>query len=824
MLKYLAPAACLCLSAVLASSAGAGPAAQWRFDETAGAVAHEIISGFDGTLANMNTAAAWVGGRIDGAIRFDGLDDYVALPDMDLNTNTLTISLWLNSAAAQNSYTGLVFRRTQGEDATGFGFTSGNQLGYHWNNTQWDWQSGLVVPNGRWVFAAIVFEPAQATVYLGDPQSGNLQSAVNSHDEYTEKFNSVAIGADTYFEGGRYFNGSIDEVTVWTEAVSAEQIEDLFTRQRAFRPDPADGETYVPLEPALCWWPGEDAALHEIYLGMNASDVGNATPASDTYMAQQPADANTFAPGALDLGTTYYWRIDEVNTAHPSSPWKGRLWSFTTDDGKTRDPYPPDQARTMPAELTLSWTAGIAADSHDVYFGTDPAAVAAASRLAGDASGDGPVDWLDIAAVGDSWLAAVPAGGADVSGDGTVNFRDHAVVAGQWPSDANPCFAGNVAADSFGISGLELDGQYHWRVDAVGGTGIITGDVWSFQTGISFGPQHVIVRHQAGKFAGWPANGGIFYNWGDDELVVGFEIADFACQDGHDNSGNQYNVLARSTDGGFNWTTFDPPNWVNDGGSASGPPGGINFTHPDFALRVFHELFWISYDRCSSWSGPYTFGSLGDSGADGSDKTGRTDYIINGPADCHLLLSGKVAGTDNERVFCVRTTDGGASFRFQGWVVPPDDPYGALMPSTVRCSATKLVSAIRRVDRGCNRWVDVYVSEDNGVNWSHLAKVGVTGCSNGNPPALVRLDDGRLCCAYGNRSYGKMYMKYSENDGQTWGPEITLRGDFESCDGDFLDLGYPRITQLHNGRVICAYYWSTAAHVETHIAATIWKD
>jgi hypothetical protein len=51
-----------------------------------------------------------------------------------------------------------------------------------------------------------------------------------------------------------------------------------------------------------------------------------------------------------------------------------------------------------------------------------------------------------------------------------------------------------------------------------------------------------------------------------------------------------------------------------------------------------------------------------------------------------------------------------------------------------------------------------------------------------------------------------------------------LEGDFEFCDGDFLDLGYPRITQLHNDRVICAYYWSTASRIETHIAATIRKD
>ncbi|MCU0913478.1 MAG: hypothetical protein MUC88_02810, partial [Planctomycetes bacterium] len=48
------------------------------------------------------------------------------------------------------------------------------------------------------------------------------------------------------------------------------------------------------------------------------------------YQGRQTRDATTFDPGPLAWNKTYYWRVDEVNDAHPASPWKGRVWSFTT--------------------------------------------------------------------------------------------------------------------------------------------------------------------------------------------------------------------------------------------------------------------------------------------------------------------------------------------------------------------------------------------------------------------------------------------------------------------------------------------------------------
>ncbi|MCH8121349.1 MAG: hypothetical protein IIC00_16690, partial [Planctomycetes bacterium] len=94
-------------------------------------------------------------------------------------------------------------------------------------------------------------------------------------------------------------------------------------------PSPANGAEDVPRDVVFSWEPGEFAAPtngHKVYFGESFNDVNDATGG----VAQ---DANSYTPAQrLDFGTTYYWRIDEVN-APPTSQieFKGEVWSFTTE-------------------------------------------------------------------------------------------------------------------------------------------------------------------------------------------------------------------------------------------------------------------------------------------------------------------------------------------------------------------------------------------------------------------------------------------------------------------------------------------------------------
>ncbi|UCG57701.1 MAG: hypothetical protein JSU70_22905 [Phycisphaerales bacterium] len=106
----------------------------------------------------------------------------------------------------------------------------------------------------------------------------------------------------------------------------------------AWNPSPSNYSTvpWTMTGPTLTWKSGEYAVSHDVYFGTDKDDVNDAdnTPGLWTVFKgnQNPESYN---PGMLDLGQTYYWRIDEFNDnawAPAGSPWKGTVWEFTVAD------------------------------------------------------------------------------------------------------------------------------------------------------------------------------------------------------------------------------------------------------------------------------------------------------------------------------------------------------------------------------------------------------------------------------------------------------------------------------------------------------------
>ena len=100
----------------------------------------------------------------------------------------------------------------------------------------------------------------------------------------------------------------------------------------AFGAKPTNGAVNVTQASILEWKPGLQAALHEVYFGTDEEAVRNSTKSSPEYKGAKALGDESYDPGELDWGVTYYWRIDEVNSVNPDSPWAGKVWSFTTGD------------------------------------------------------------------------------------------------------------------------------------------------------------------------------------------------------------------------------------------------------------------------------------------------------------------------------------------------------------------------------------------------------------------------------------------------------------------------------------------------------------
>ncbi|HRZ83371.1 MAG TPA: sialidase family protein [Candidatus Hydrogenedentes bacterium] len=348
--------------------------------------------------------------------------------------------------------------------------------------------------------------------------------------------------------------------------------------------------------------------------------------------------------------------------------------------------------------------------------------------------------------------------------------------------------------------------------------------------------KHVVVYWEKGRFGGWPANHGMWC-WGN-EILVGFSrgwYKDLGPKRHHfDREKPEEHWLARSLDGGETWALEHPAEkgqLIPRGESLHGVetpgvaipelqdcPGGVPFTHPDFAMTLRMSSvdagvsrFCYSTDRGHEWKGPFRLPDFGFKGT-----AARTDYLVDGPDACTALLTAAKADGKEGVPFCARTTDGGKTWAMVSRLMK--DPKGyAIMPASVRLGPEEIYTVIReRDDTGA--WLSAYRTLDNGKAWTR-EKNPVDDCGEGNPGDLVALPDGRLCLTYAVRKAPfRMCAKVSADRGATWSPELVLRDD-----GANRDIGYSQSVVRPDGRVVTTYYFNTEAMgPERGIMATLW--
>jgi len=136
---------------------------------------------------------------------------------------------------------------------------------------------------------------------------------------------------------------------------------------KAWNPEPANGATGVTM-PLLTWSAGPFGLFHDVYLGTTAD-----LTATDLVSPKQMFAMFYYALG-LQPGTTYYWRIDEIEA--DGTVRTGDLWHFTAAPTTAYAPTPRNGDKWIDPNTDLSWQAGQGATQHDVYFSTDQAAVA----------------------------------------------------------------------------------------------------------------------------------------------------------------------------------------------------------------------------------------------------------------------------------------------------------------------------------------------------------------------------------------------------------------------------------------------------------------
>jgi len=513
---------------VLTSAAKAELIGWWTFDEGSGTTAFDSSGkGNDGILGPEGDPE-WVDGIIGGAIELDGSDDYIAIDSIadDLTDNNFTVSAWIKTTAGEGNVIGA------NDSGSGHQFIlgvtgSGTLLVEAHSHTN---SYPPVINDGEWHFIAYVRDGTTAYAYT----DGKLVGTETPDGDPARQVR-WSIGQEWDGSPSDEFNGLVDDVHFFNHPLTEDEIQRVMKGGGfvlSSRPEPADGAVIYDTSVSLSWKPGDFAVSHDIYLGENFNDVNDGT--GGTFRANQ-VDASfavgisgSLYPDGLVLGTTYYWRIDEVNEAEPNSPWKGEIWSFTIPPNTAYAPDPAEGAEFIDLNVRLSWAMGFDAKLHYIVFGADYDEVSNADvgmPMGGNTNyNPGPlkmaktyywrVDEFDGADThkGEVWsFTTIGAVSGPNPADGAVDVKpsviltwdagsvatSHEVYFGmdadavKNATTASPEYKGPKALgkESYDPNKLILNSTYFWRIDEINGDNPDSpwaGNIWSFITGNFF--------------------------------------------------------------------------------------------------------------------------------------------------------------------------------------------------------------------------------------------------------------------------------------------------------------------------------------------------
>jgi hypothetical protein len=213
--------------------------AWWALDEEEGVISHDMAGGHDGTQVN---APLPVAGMVDGALQFDGADDYVEVPDAPAlsfyneeasqGMSDFTIDAWIRISGSSGAIVDkLYYDDTQA--AWGYSLVVNGGLLQLWLGRGrlgfTAISSEAFVADGEWHHLAVVIEQAtQSLIFYDNGMAVGGEPLPDLSLVTQNNLSPLRIGASTPELGFPYFKGEIDEVGLFNRALMPAEIAAIY--------------------------------------------------------------------------------------------------------------------------------------------------------------------------------------------------------------------------------------------------------------------------------------------------------------------------------------------------------------------------------------------------------------------------------------------------------------------------------------------------------------------------------------------------------------------------------------------------------------------
>ena len=275
-----------------------------------------------------------VNGRFNGALNFDGSNDYISLGQGYANLKGgMTISVWAYPTAVKSWSRFVDMGNGEYNSNIVFGRRgSSNDLffeAYDRDNSGGQVRAENVIQLNSWQLFTVTLDiDGSVAIYKNGVLVSSGQTAVPTNIERMYNY----IGRSNW-SADSYYQGRMDDVRIYNYALTNTEVNRLYQYGgQAYNPSPADFAPNVTCGKILSWYSGLSTNIFDVYFGTNYDAVANADHSSDEYKAR--VSTSSYTP-SIESGEVYYWRVDAIINSLTIS--KGSVWSFTSSDSPAND-------------------------------------------------------------------------------------------------------------------------------------------------------------------------------------------------------------------------------------------------------------------------------------------------------------------------------------------------------------------------------------------------------------------------------------------------------------------------------------------------------
>jgi hypothetical protein len=196
---------------------------RYQLNESSGTVASDYLGNYNGALSGTDFSTSTIAGKEGTGLTFDGVDDKILIGTYNPGTN-MTISVWVNRANNNNNQVILGKRDAYGSGTMMWQFGVKNGLLRIQSPTGVVNYSGASVTSGVWVHCVLSVSGSNSYAYI----NGTLAASSTIAFMASGTTASLIIGANQPTGSGEFYDGSLDDLRIYSRSLNAFEISYLY--------------------------------------------------------------------------------------------------------------------------------------------------------------------------------------------------------------------------------------------------------------------------------------------------------------------------------------------------------------------------------------------------------------------------------------------------------------------------------------------------------------------------------------------------------------------------------------------------------------------